>query len=207
MRIAPCKHHSVGNLSPTLHWRHNDHGGVSNHQPRGCLLNRLFRHSSKKTSKLHITGLCAGNSPGPVNSPHKGPVTRKMFPFDDVIMIYLNLLRSHNANKCPWNVIIGSGNAILPVWYPAITWINADWFSFAPKEQNLLKIESKYKIFLSIKHNRNFAQSPPITCHAPTRWRSKLGENGKRWISEFLSVTARKSYGISKMIIFETITR
>ena len=30
---------------------------------------------------------------GPVNSPHKGPVTRKMFPFDDVIMqkIYLPL--------------------------------------------------------------------------------------------------------------------
>ena len=27
-----------------------------------------------------------GNSPGPVNSPHKWPVTRKMFPFDDVIM-------------------------------------------------------------------------------------------------------------------------
>ena len=24
----------------------------------------------------------------PVNSPHKGPVTRKMFPFDDVIMIW-----------------------------------------------------------------------------------------------------------------------
>ena len=23
---------------------------------------------------------------GPVNSPHKGPATRKMFPFDDVIM-------------------------------------------------------------------------------------------------------------------------
>ena len=39
-----------------------------------------------KTSKLCITGLCAGISPGPVNSPHIGPVTRKMFPFDDVIM-------------------------------------------------------------------------------------------------------------------------
>ena len=26
---------------------------------------------------------------GPVNSPHKWPVTRKMFPFDDVIMVYL----------------------------------------------------------------------------------------------------------------------
>ena len=26
---------------------------------------------------------------GPVNSPHKWPVTRKMFPFDDVIMIFM----------------------------------------------------------------------------------------------------------------------
>ena len=25
----------------------------------------------------------------PVNSPHKWPVTRKMFPFDDVIMLYI----------------------------------------------------------------------------------------------------------------------
>ena len=46
----------------------------------------LFRRRSKKTPKLRVTGLCAGNSPGPVNSPHKGPVTGKMFPFDDVIM-------------------------------------------------------------------------------------------------------------------------
>ena len=35
---------------------------------------------------LRVTGFCVGNSPGPVNSPHKWPVTRKMFPFDDVIM-------------------------------------------------------------------------------------------------------------------------
>ena len=69
-----------------LHWRHNDHDGVSNHQPYVCLLNLLFGRRSKKTSKLRVTDLCAGNSPGPVNSPHKGPVTRKMFPFDDVIM-------------------------------------------------------------------------------------------------------------------------
>ena len=48
----------------TLRWRHNDHAGVSNHQPPGCLLNRLFRRKSKKTSKLRVTGLCAGNSPG-----------------------------------------------------------------------------------------------------------------------------------------------
>ena len=28
---------------------------------------------------------------GPVNSPHKWPVTRKMFPFDDVIMYGIHL--------------------------------------------------------------------------------------------------------------------
>ena len=81
-------HDWVSFFGTTLRWRHNDHTGVSNHQPHHCLLNRLFRRRSKKTSKLRVTGLCAGNSPGPVNSPHKGPVTRNMFPFDDVIMIY-----------------------------------------------------------------------------------------------------------------------
>ena len=30
--------------------------------------------------------ICAGNLPWPVNSPHKWPVTQKMFPFDDVII-------------------------------------------------------------------------------------------------------------------------
>ena len=44
------------------------------------------RRRSKKTSKLRVTGLCAGIHRWPVNSPHKGPVTRKLFPFDDVIM-------------------------------------------------------------------------------------------------------------------------
>ena len=81
-------------IACTLHWRHNDYGGVSNHQHHGCLLNRLFRRRSKKTSKLRVTGLCVGNSPGPMNSPYKGPVTRKMFPFDDVIMIALQTSRS-----------------------------------------------------------------------------------------------------------------
>ena len=46
-----------------LQWRHNDHGGVSNHQPHDCLLNLLFGRRSKKTSKLRVTGLCVDNSP------------------------------------------------------------------------------------------------------------------------------------------------
>ena len=32
-------------------------------QPNDCLINRLFGRRSKKTSKLRVTGLCAGNSP------------------------------------------------------------------------------------------------------------------------------------------------
>ena len=44
------------------------------------------RRRWKKTSKLRVTDLCAGNSTITGEFPHKGPVTRKIFPFDDVIM-------------------------------------------------------------------------------------------------------------------------
>ena len=47
-----------------LLWRHNGRDSVSSHQSHVYLLNRLFRRRSKKTSKLRVTGLCAGNSPG-----------------------------------------------------------------------------------------------------------------------------------------------
>ena len=62
-----------------LQWRHNGRDGVSNHQPHDCLLNRLLRHRSKKTSKLRVAGLFGGNSPLTGESPHKGPVMRKRF--------------------------------------------------------------------------------------------------------------------------------
>ena len=48
----------------SLLWRHNGGGSVSNHQPHDCLHKCLFRYRWKKTSKLCVTGLCAGNSPG-----------------------------------------------------------------------------------------------------------------------------------------------
>ena len=58
---------------------------------------------SKKTSKLRVTGLCAGNSPGTGEFPHKGPVTRKMFPFDDVIMDAQRvLIDCHTGNPFPF---------------------------------------------------------------------------------------------------------
>ena len=59
---SPCW---VTKLAPvqTIVWRHNGRDGVWNQQPHDCFLNRLFRRRSKKTSKLRVTGLCAGNSP------------------------------------------------------------------------------------------------------------------------------------------------
>ena len=73
---------SVDSRYLSLLWRHNGCDSVSNHKPHECLLNRSFMRRPKKTPKLRVTGLCVGNSP----ETHKWPVTRKMFPFDDVIM-------------------------------------------------------------------------------------------------------------------------
>ena len=47
----------------------------------------LFRRRSKETPKLPVTGLCGGMHRWPVNSSHQRPVTRKIFPFDDVIIV------------------------------------------------------------------------------------------------------------------------
>ena len=83
-------------LTVTLQWRHNERDVVSNHQPHDCLLNRLFRRRSKKTSSSASLAFVRGIHRWPVNSPHKWPVTRKMFPFDDVIMNMLNINPTFN---------------------------------------------------------------------------------------------------------------
>ena len=59
----------ASDLRLPLRWRHNGHDYVLNNQPHHCLLNGLFGRRSKKTSKLRVTGLCAGNSPGTVEFP------------------------------------------------------------------------------------------------------------------------------------------
>ena len=55
-------HISLSQSVCPFQWRHDELDGISNHQPYDCLLNRLFTHRSKKTSKLRVTGLCVGNS-------------------------------------------------------------------------------------------------------------------------------------------------
>ena len=139
---------SVFCLSLSLQWRHNGHDSISNHQPHDCLLNRLYRHRSKKTSKLRVTGLCAGNSP--VSSPHKWPVTRKMFQFDDVIMIAVSFNSSPPSATYMrwWTVVsIGSGNGLSPVRCQAIPWTYAALLWIGPLGTNFSELWIEIKAF------------------------------------------------------------
>ena len=102
----------------TLQRRHNECDGVSNHRCPDCLLNHLSRYISKKTRKLQSSAsvdLVRGIHRWPVDSPHKGPITQKMFPFHDGIMM-------HICN-------ISSGNGLSPLRCQAITQAHADLFS------------------------------------------------------------------------------
>ena len=60
-----------------LQRRHNERDGVLNH-----VYSTVYSGADQR--KLHAPGVCHRS---PVNSPHKGQVTRKMSPFDDVIIL------------------------------------------------------------------------------------------------------------------------
>ena len=65
-----------------LQWLHNGLNSVSNHQPHHCLLSRFSGADQRK----HQSSASLASVRGIYRGPHKWPVTRKMFPFDDVIM-------------------------------------------------------------------------------------------------------------------------
>ena len=69
-----------------MHWCHKDLHSASNHWHRDCSLSRLFW---LKTTKNHESpGYCPfvkGIQRSPAVSPDKGPATRKVFPYHDVI--------------------------------------------------------------------------------------------------------------------------
>ena len=94
----------------SLQWRHNGLDGVSNHQSHHCLLSRLFGRRSKKISKLRVTGLCVVIHRSP------GPVTRKMFTFDDVIMFVKAIIHcAHTIRQYAINAyIIQQGTNLWP---------------------------------------------------------------------------------------------
>ena len=65
-----------------------------------------------KTSKLRVTGLCEWKPP------HKGPVTRKMFPFDDVIM-HLMLTRYTYCVISAYHTE-GAADMLVLIWHRCI---------------------------------------------------------------------------------------
>ena len=78
------------------------------------LLNCWFRRKSKKTSKLRGIHLW------PVNSPHKWLVTRKMFPFDNVIMILRKHIPRYTLQVKICNMTKAQGkHSVLTFWFAA----------------------------------------------------------------------------------------
>ena len=108
-------------MTIALQWRHYELDDVSNHQCLRCLLYCWSRRRSKKTSKLRVTGLCAGNSP--VNSPHKSSLTRKMLPFDDAILMlafWIHLVEKRSSGKRWWQLDDAKTN--LPFSYHTVAY-------------------------------------------------------------------------------------
>ena len=74
-----------------LQWRHNELEASQTTSITIVYSTVYSRRRSKKASKLRASlAFVRGIHRSPVNSPHKGQVTRKMFPFDDVIMSFVN---------------------------------------------------------------------------------------------------------------------
>ena len=80
------------NKARTLQWRYNGRNDVSNHQPHHCLLNHLFSGRQRKHQSSASQVFVRGIHQWQVNSLHKGPVARKMIPFDDVIRNRMHIL-------------------------------------------------------------------------------------------------------------------
>ena len=122
-------------IASTLHWRHNRHDSVSNHQPHDCLLNRLFRRRLKKTSKLRVTGLCTGNSPGTGEFPSQMASNAKNVSIWWRHHETLFLRTSYFSVCLIWNDYINScprSNVWKPGWKQADTCKMFTLFVFSP---------------------------------------------------------------------------
>ena len=140
---------------------------------------RTTGRRSEKTLKLRVTGLVWGIHRWPMNSPHKRPVTRKRFPFDDVTMYYLISVRTARVYRRlePWcdvndeplimvlaiRVPFHVGTAQI---YLVDTWITKMSIRFNLEKPNSWLLESKFGSFAL---NLNATLDPwAISIVAPT---------------------------------------
>ena len=91
----------------------------SNHRPFNCLFNSLCGPTLKKNQSLHYWPFVTGIHRWPVNSPHKGPVTRKSFHLMTSAWIFIVLIRWFMTWKSAWsaclflyNATVGNGSCL-----------------------------------------------------------------------------------------------
>ena len=86
---------------------------------------------------------------GPVNSPHKGPVTRKMFPFDDVIMRLKN-----TPLILQYRVMVILLKNIISHWVPM------RWLRYSPIKSSANRWENcNYDVYLTLAIHHPFQPS------------------------------------------------
>ena len=92
-----ANHVILKDLGKTLRWRHNERQITSLTIVYSIVYSDADQRKHQSSAPLAFV---RGIHRGPVNSPHKWPVTRKMFPFDDVIMIDLyQTTRKRNTTR------------------------------------------------------------------------------------------------------------
>ena len=114
-------------LNHSLLWRHNGPDGVSNHQPHDCLLSHIFRCRKKNTSKLRVTGLYAGNSPGTGEFPAQRASNAENVSIwwrhhgnqDIFAEILASIVFSNRQSILSWP----NGKSALIRWWPVVQWM------------------------------------------------------------------------------------
>ena len=89
-----------------LQWRLNEHDGASNRH-LDCLLNCLLRRrSERKYQSFMPLASVRGVHRWPVDSPPKGPATRKMFPFGDVVVHLMSPNSIRTIYRCTTTILV-----------------------------------------------------------------------------------------------------
>ena len=90
VQFTVCHRFGAGDkqlFEQSIRWRHNEWVGVSNTSSMIVCANVYSGADHRKHQSSSSMAFVREFHRWPVKSPHKGPVTRKMFPFDDVIMM------------------------------------------------------------------------------------------------------------------------
>ena len=100
------------NIWSPLQWRHNEHDSVLKSPAIAIVYSTVYSDADQRKHQSSASlAFVRGIHRGPVNSPHKWPVTRKLFPFDDVIMLF-GLISVSNRDTIEYGWHVKSANVI-----------------------------------------------------------------------------------------------